>query len=163
MPCLITPILLYCYFGKKWHRSVLQLLPQNALYIIIRTRNILQIGKSLGSVWIPAGSRALHCSRAGRAALRAAQRCSWALPPLAAQWDQSSTVCCREGPSLPSSFSRSQGTPTPGPEGDPVPTLAEPWVLHGAALEGALLQLHGALHHLPPSQGQLSQQTHHRK
>lgn len=46
----------------------------------------------------------------------------------------------RDHPHRPGSLSKRQGTSTPDPDGgEPLPTLPDPWSLHEAVLEGALL------------------------
>lgn len=142
MPCLITPMLLYYYFGKKWHGSVLQLLPQNALYIIIRTRDISQIGNSLGSVWTPAGRGAVHSGSAGHAGTEGSAEVQLGSPSPGIRVGPAVSAAGREHPHCPGSFSNRQGTCihlyTCPWWWSPPAHLAEPWFLHGRALEGAL-------------------------
>lgn len=127
---------------------MLQLLPQNALYIIIRTRNILQIGKSLASVWIPAGSRALHWSSAGHAGTEGSTEVQLGSPSSGNTVGPGQQCLGRVGdiPSAqaPSARDRAHLNLSMTLEwlgndsGIPLPTLPEPWSPHEAALEGTL-------------------------
>lgn len=84
-------------------------------------------------------------------------------------WEQSGTKAAmpaagRDHPQCPGSLSKGQGTSTPGPAVEPPrPPCQTLGVCRRQLWREPCLQLHEAFHHLTPSEGQLSQQAHHRK